>query len=134
MMNAYDENGCCVSCGYSWCDILEKCIRIWETECTSHRQLNKLDQFNLTELAVFIASVFASLSAFMVVLFRSKCEEINCCCWKCKRRVDLVIAEEKLQMTGESGLTPRLSLQEENKKAKKEQLEETEEPESEKNI
>ena len=99
-----------------------------------HRQLNKLDEFNLTELGVFIAGVFASLSAFMVVLFRSKCEEISCCCWKCKRNVQAIIEEERLQMTGHTGGTPRLRLQEENKKAKKEQLEENEEPESEKNM
>lgn len=29
----YDENGCCISCGYSYCPTLLECIRVWETEC-----------------------------------------------------------------------------------------------------
>jgi hypothetical protein len=33
--SAYDENGCCMSCGYSWCETLQECIRIWETYCES---------------------------------------------------------------------------------------------------
>jgi len=32
-LNPYDKDGCCVSCGYTWCDTLLKCIRTWETEC-----------------------------------------------------------------------------------------------------
>jgi len=31
----YDEYGCCVSCGYIWCETLNKCIRVWETYCKS---------------------------------------------------------------------------------------------------
>jgi len=27
------ENGCCISCGYTYCETLLECIRIWETEC-----------------------------------------------------------------------------------------------------
>ena len=75
--------------------------------------MSKLDEFNLTELGVFIAGVFASLGALLVVIQKSKCEDINCCCIKCKRRVDLVIAEEKLEKTGSTGLTPRLSIDKE---------------------
>lgn len=33
--NPYDENGCCVSCGYTWCPDLEDCVRVWETYCKS---------------------------------------------------------------------------------------------------
>jgi len=29
----YDEYGCCVSCGYEYCETLLECIRPWETEC-----------------------------------------------------------------------------------------------------
>lgn len=29
----YDEYGCCVSCGYQYCETLLECIRPWETEC-----------------------------------------------------------------------------------------------------
>ena len=31
----YDEYGCCISCGYTWCASLNTCVRIWETYCES---------------------------------------------------------------------------------------------------
>ena len=31
----YDENGCCSSCGYTWCETLNECVRVWETYCQS---------------------------------------------------------------------------------------------------
>jgi hypothetical protein len=31
----YDEHGCCISCGYQWCETLNKCVRVWETYCES---------------------------------------------------------------------------------------------------
>jgi hypothetical protein len=31
----YDEYGCCVSCGYVWCEFLNECVRLWETYCAS---------------------------------------------------------------------------------------------------
>lgn len=27
------ENGCCISCGYTYCDTLLECVRPWEVEC-----------------------------------------------------------------------------------------------------
>ena len=30
-----DNNGCCISCGYTWCPNLESCVRLWETYCKS---------------------------------------------------------------------------------------------------
>lgn len=33
IIKPYDDNGCCISCGYTWCDTLLECIRQWETEC-----------------------------------------------------------------------------------------------------
>ena len=71
--------------------------------------MSKLDEFNLTELGVFIAGVFASLGALLVVLQKSKCQKINCCCMKCERDVKAVIEEERLEATGHTGSTPRLS-------------------------
>ena len=32
----YDENGCCTTCGYSWCDSLGECIQPWVTECITN--------------------------------------------------------------------------------------------------
>ena len=31
----YDNNGCCISCGYNWCETLNECVRVWETYCES---------------------------------------------------------------------------------------------------
>ena len=85
-----DEYGCCISCGYSYCPSLAECLRPWERICPTqyiggHRFLNKLDEFNLTELGVFIAGACASLGALLVIIQKSK-------------------------KTGHTGATPRLSL------------------------
>jgi len=54
---------------------------------------------------LFVVGVLGALGGFMVILQKSKCESI---CWGCcKRNVEAVIAEERLQMTGSTGLTPR---------------------------
>tara|TARA_R110002020_G_scaffold311182_1_gene526835 strand:+ start:2240 stop:2509 length:270 start_codon:yes stop_codon:yes gene_type:complete len=29
----YDSNGCCISCGYTYCETLLECVRPWEVEC-----------------------------------------------------------------------------------------------------
>ena len=30
-----DEHGCIGSAGYSWCDVKNKCLRVWEEPCES---------------------------------------------------------------------------------------------------
>jgi hypothetical protein len=87
--------------------------------------MTRLDEFNLTELGVFIAGVCASVGALLVIIQKSKCEEINCCCLKCKRNIRAIIEQERLEQTGHSGSTPRLSLSEANKIAKEEQKRES---------
>lgn len=32
--NDSDAHGCKLSAGYSWCDVLQKCLRTWEENCT----------------------------------------------------------------------------------------------------
>ena len=106
MESPYDEYGCCVSCGYTYCQVLNECIRLWETECSGHRRLTKMSDFTMEELMIFTVSILGALGGFMVVLQKSKCKSI---CWGCcVRDVDAVIAEEKLEMTGHTGETPRL--------------------------
>lgn len=54
---------------------------------------------------LFVIGVLGALGGFMIILQKSKCESI---CWGCcKRNVDAVIEEERLQMTGHTGTTPR---------------------------
>lgn len=33
--NDRDEHGCIGSAGYSWCQVKQKCLRVWEEPCTS---------------------------------------------------------------------------------------------------
>ena len=64
-----------------------------------------MSDFTMEELMLFVIGVLGALGGFMVVLQKSKCESI---CWGCcKRDVRAVIEEEKLQMTGHTGTTPR---------------------------
>ena len=69
--------------------------------------MTKMDDFTMEELMIFCVSILGALGGFMVVLQKSKCKSI---CWGCcVRDVDAVIAEEKLEMTGHTGETPRRS-------------------------
>ena len=87
-----------------------------------------MDDFTMEELMIFTVSILGALGGFMVVLQKSKCKSI---CWGCCiRDVDAVIAEEKLEITGHSGTTPRrMSLAEINRDVKLELKKEAEEPE-----
>jgi len=71
----------------------------------------------MSELGIFVGVCSSALVAVLIASQKSKCSTISCCGFKCERRVDLVIAEEKLQMTGKSGLTPKAKV-EENKNDK----------------
>ncbi len=31
--NDRDEHGCIGSAGYSWCEVKNKCLRVWEEKC-----------------------------------------------------------------------------------------------------
>tara|TARA_R110002153_G_scaffold46341_1_gene130961 strand:+ start:75 stop:365 length:291 start_codon:yes stop_codon:yes gene_type:complete len=90
--------------------------------------MTKMDDFTMEELMIFTVSILGALGGFMVVLQKSKCKSI---CWGCCiRDVDAVLAEEKLEITGHSGTTPRrMSLAEINRDVKLELKKEADEPE-----
>ena len=73
--------------------------------------MTKLQDFTLEELMIFSVAVFGGFGACITIIlktcFRSKCKTINLCCLKCERDVKSVIEEEKLELTGHSGNTPR---------------------------
>ena len=81
--------------------------------------------FTMEELMIFCVSILGAVGGFFLILQKSKCKSI---CWGCCiRDVDAVLAEEKLEITGHSGTTPRrASLAELNKEVK---LELNKEPE-----
>ena len=91
--------------------------------------MTKMADFNINELMLFIVGVLGAIGGFMVILQKSKCEEVNCCCMKCKRDVKAIIEEEKLQLGRMP--TPRKSLSEVNKEVKMELKRESEEKEPE---
>lgn len=69
--------------------------------------MGSLDHYNLAELGTFIGVCGGVVASILFATQKSKCKK---CCWGCiERDVDAVIAEERLEMTGASGLTPRLS-------------------------
>lgn len=94
--------------------------------------MTKLADFNINELMLFIVGVLGAIGGFMVILQKSKCEEVSCCCMKCKRDVKAIIEEEKLQMTGHTGTTPRRSSRLIEMELKRKSEETEEEPEVEK--
>ena len=65
-----------------------------------------MEDFTIDQLMLFIGGVLGSLGALLLVIQKSKCKSVNCCCIKCERDVNAVIAEEKLQMRGYTGDTP----------------------------
>ncbi len=74
--------------------------------------MTKLSDFNLSELGIFIGVCSSALVAIVLASQKSKCSKIGCCGCVIERDVSAVIKEEKLQMTGHSGDTPRLDLNE----------------------
>ena len=69
--------------------------------------MTKMADFTIDQLMLFIGGVLGSISALLLILQKSKCKSI---CWGCCiRDVDAVIAEEKLELTGHTGDTPRIS-------------------------
>ena len=67
--------------------------------------MGQLDHFNLAELGTFIGICGTVLSGILYSTQRSKCKK---CCWGyIERDVAAVLAEERLEMTGHTGETPR---------------------------
>jgi hypothetical protein len=95
-----------------------------------HRMLTTMADFTIDQLMLFIGGVLGAIGALLVVIQKSKCEEIACCCLKCKRNVQAIIEEEKLAMTGHTGTTPRKSLAEANNEAREDNRRSTERHES----
>jgi len=67
--------------------------------------MTKMADFTMEELMLFIIGVTGAFGGLMLTLQKSKCKSI---CWgMCVRDVDAVIKEEKLEITGHTGETPR---------------------------
>lgn len=74
--------------------------------------MTNLQDFNLSELGIFIGVVSGAIVSILLATQKSKCKK---CCFGCiERDVDAVIAEERLEATGHTGETPRLNNEENN--------------------
>jgi len=58
--------------------------------------MTQMDNFNISELGIFIGVCGSAIIGILVATQKSKCESV--CFGMCKRRVDLVIEEEKLEL------------------------------------
>ena len=67
----------------------------------------ELEPFTLNDLMLCIVGVLGACGGLIAVTQRSKCE--SCCFGLIKRNVDAVVATERLEATGHTGTTPRLS-------------------------
>lgn len=68
--------------------------------------MTQLTDFNLSELGIFVGVCSSAIVGILLATQKSKCET---CCWGCvKRDVSAVLAEERLEMTGHTGQSPRL--------------------------
>ena len=66
-----------------------------------------MQDFTIDQLMLFIGGCSTAIIGVLLAIQKSKCKTINCCCIKCERDVNAIIQEEKLQMTGHTGLSPR---------------------------
>ena len=62
---------------------------------------------NINELMLFCIGILGAIGALCIIIQKSKCEEINCFCFKCKRDVKAVINAEKLALGRSVNETPR---------------------------
>ena len=69
--------------------------------------MTKLQDFNINELMLFIVGVLGAFGGLCVIIQKSKCKKISICGMGCERDTDLILKEEKLQMTGHTGDTPK---------------------------
>ncbi len=68
-----------------------------------------MQNFSIDQLMLFIGGCASSLVLIIVASQKSKCSKIGCCGCVIERDVKAVIAEERLEKTGHTGETPRLS-------------------------
>lgn len=45
--------------------------------------------FTIGDLGVFIGTLGGVITSILIVLQKSKCRKINCCCFSCEREIDI---------------------------------------------
>lgn len=52
-----DENGCLLGAGYSWCELKQKCLRIWDEPCDGEKRRLNLEVIVKVTVIVFLVLV-----------------------------------------------------------------------------
>ncbi|OQA93743.1 MAG: hypothetical protein BWY24_00346 [Microgenomates group bacterium ADurb.Bin219] len=47
-----DEHGCLIAAGYSWCEVKQKCLRIWEEPCEAVTSAPTIDETEALKTAI----------------------------------------------------------------------------------
>jgi|DEB0MinimDraft_12_1074336.scaffolds.fasta_scaffold25446_3 hypothetical protein len=66
-----------------------------------------MKDYTIDQMMLFIGGCASSLVLVILASQKSKCSKIGCCGCMIERDVSAVIAEERLEMTGHTGATPR---------------------------
>ena len=69
-----------------------------------------MKDYTIDQMMLFIGGCASSLVLVILASQKSKCSKIGCCGCMIERDVKAVIAEERLEMTGHTGETPRIQL------------------------
>jgi len=51
--------------------------------------------FTIGDLGVFIGTLGGVITSILIVLQKSKCRKINCCCLKCERDIEITEPQKK---------------------------------------
>ncbi|MCX6772526.1 MAG: hypothetical protein NTV88_02015 [Candidatus Micrarchaeota archaeon] len=73
-----DAHGCIPSAGYSWCDVLQQCIRPWETNCTAQAAENQAPQMSPDSCKVEFQKDSSSVYYVMVKTESAKALTVKC--------------------------------------------------------
>mgnify|MGYP003122878904 CR=1 FL=1 len=71
-----------------------------------------MDDYSIDQMMLFVVGVAGAAGALCLSIQKSKCKKLKLCCGliDCDRDTQAIIEEERLQMTGHTGSTPRPSL------------------------
>ena len=69
--------------------------------------MGKLDDFSLDQMAGATALVISSLGGLLLIVFKSRCREINCCygMWSCVRELPKEDKEDEEKVKDKKNLT-----------------------------
>lgn len=52
-----------------------------------------MEQYSLSDLAIFIGACSAALAGVLAAIFRSKCTHVKLCCCECNRPLEAILKD-----------------------------------------